>query len=1381
MTRRLGSIRRKGFAALVSVSLAAALAGGGALIGCGGDTTSNNNGDGGEGGLFDGMVPEGGMDATMDALPDTFVGDTFMGDTFVGPTLAAPTFTPPAGAIASGTNVTIACAMLPATGFIFYTTDGTLPTHASKAYSGPIQITAAETIHAVCSGPGFNDSPVGTAAYTIAPVDAGPNPTAAIPIFTPTSQTLDNDQAISLDGKGALICYTADGTTPTCAAGVCGANSKQYNATTGVPLNGTVTNPTTGVVTISALSCGPNLTNSAVASQQYTLKVGTPAMSVPAPGTIAYKTGGATPTIASITNPTGTSVVTIRYTTDGSMPSCIIGTAVGNPSTIAIAATTTINAVGCKTGYAASAVFTATYTVQLNAPSLTAATFLNPPGTYDQGVTPGPFVEPNAGLADWLCYTIDGKAPTCGATASTCGANEPAAIATTASLPAIAATGTVVNVLSCMPAAAGYVPSAVATGTYVLQLAPPYLNPPGTTNAVPANPNGTPLTSFAIPANMVGALNPNVAETDPGATGTNQSYSFVCAMKGGTPACGNGACTTGTQVAFASRAAMSPILASGSVAAGDSWQVIGCPASAAFLASKVTTVTFSGPGGALAPSVTPASGPFSTTKAPTITNTDANTVTVCYTTDGTTPGCANAACTGGTTTQVLAVTGAGASAVSAVTLASGGSGYTTAPGVTFSGGGGTTQAGASTTLKITGVNITAGGSGYTSPPAVTFSDLGGTPGTVATGSAILTGGSLTGITITGAGAGYKSPVITVAAPPAGGTQATATPTGSVDAITLAAGGAGYSSAPTVTIAGNATATAVTSNMVLSTPALGSNMGNNVLMATVCNASETAPAPVSVTYTFNEAEPDFTSAAGVVSGATGDLNAATSIGGGQTITVSTASNFAGQTLHCNTGTTSATTATCGSPACAAPITVPTTATSFSVSAIACGSTTATQNTSAVRTVTYAVGTAAPTITTNQVVAAALAGCHLAPCPAQTTWFNTFNAVISTATTGATVCYSTSGTPPTCGSGGACASGMSATTTTGNIPVTVSGTQLQAVACSATLGNSAALTPMTFTLQVSPAAFTAPPLACGGSVSISLDTSNTTQGLGGPTPGASICYTTDGVTAPGCTAGGAVTCVANGALPAVTAALSTNTTVKAQTCQTNFSGTTGSQAYTFTPYSHTISPIDGTVGNFTVASEQVSASTCGGACAPSAQHGWLTYDATNVYVGVDNVPAAPPMTAGHLPPWYVVVYFGTGGAGGASKDLDLFKGGININRTISAGANIQWALLWNTANSGAPVWYQWSTGAWVQQASFPGSVGVAAASTADFSVPRSAIGSPSTLYVVGAVMSNTAAAGQATEEFRFPSIVAASNTNANYDAFFSDVLSSCSNPNAQTTSF
>jgi hypothetical protein len=328
----------------------------------------------------------------------------------------------------------------------------------------------------------------------------------------------------------------------------------------------------------------------------------------------------------------------------------------------------------------------------------------------------------------------------------------------------------------------------------------------------------------------------------------------------------------------------------------------------------------------------------------------------------------------------------------------------------------------------------------------------------------------------------------------------------------------------------------------------------------------------------------------------------------------------------------------------------------------------------------------------------------------------------------------------------------------------------------------MTPTTFTLQVSPAAYTAAPLACAGTASISLDSSNTTKGLGGPTTGAGICYTTDGVTAPGCTAGGAVTCVANGALPAVTGALSTNTTIKAQTCLANFSGTTNSQVYTFTPYTHTIAPIDGTVANFTAGSEQVPGANCGVATctASGTQNGYITYDATNVYVGMDNVPAAPGAGA----PWYATAYFGTGGAGGATKDLPLFANNMQVSRNISAGANIQWALQWNTTTpTTAPLWFTWNsgTGAWAQAATYPGTFGAAAAGTVEFSIPLSAFGTPATLYSFGSVLSNVGGAANATEQFRFPGTASAPNVNTQYDEFFADTRSSCLGPNAQVAPF
>jgi hypothetical protein len=132
-------------------------------------------------------------------------------------------------------------------------------------------------------------------------------------------------------------------------------------------------------------------------------------------------------------------------------------------------------------------------------------------------------------------------------------------------------------------------------------------------------------------------------------------------------------------------------------------------------------------------------------------------------------------------------------AVSSVILASvngivGGNGYgTTPPSVTFSGGGGTGAAGVAV-LNTTGVvsplfTITSGGVGYTSPPTVTITGGGGSG---ATAHAIIKnvgadpgGDPIIGIVLDNPGSGYSNLgnpglSVTIAAPPAGGTQATAT-------------------------------------------------------------------------------------------------------------------------------------------------------------------------------------------------------------------------------------------------------------------------------------------------------------------------------------------------------------------------------------------------------------------------------------------------------------------------------------------------------------------------------------------------------------------------------------------------------------------------------
>lgn len=85
-----------------------------------------------------------------------------------GSTVATPTFSPAAGAVASGTEVTISCATDGAT--IHYTTDGTDPTSSSTQYnpSSKPTITAATTIKAIGVKDGLTNSAVATASYTIA-------------------------------------------------------------------------------------------------------------------------------------------------------------------------------------------------------------------------------------------------------------------------------------------------------------------------------------------------------------------------------------------------------------------------------------------------------------------------------------------------------------------------------------------------------------------------------------------------------------------------------------------------------------------------------------------------------------------------------------------------------------------------------------------------------------------------------------------------------------------------------------------------------------------------------------------------------------------------------------------------------------------------------------------------------------------------------------------------------------------------------------------------------------------------------------------------------------------------------------------------------------
>jgi len=81
------------------------------------------------------------------------------------PTTATPVFTPPGGTYTSVETVTITDATAGTT--IYYTTNGTTPTTSSTKYTGPIIVSASETIEAIAVAPSHANSPVAKAAYEI--------------------------------------------------------------------------------------------------------------------------------------------------------------------------------------------------------------------------------------------------------------------------------------------------------------------------------------------------------------------------------------------------------------------------------------------------------------------------------------------------------------------------------------------------------------------------------------------------------------------------------------------------------------------------------------------------------------------------------------------------------------------------------------------------------------------------------------------------------------------------------------------------------------------------------------------------------------------------------------------------------------------------------------------------------------------------------------------------------------------------------------------------------------------------------------------------------------------------------------------------------------
>ena len=415
------------------------------------------------------------------------------------PPAATPTFSPLAGAVTSGSLVTISTTTAGAT--IFYTANGTQPATSAGGstllYSGPVSITTATTLKALAVAPTFDTSAVGSAAYTISVL-----PPAATPTFNPAAGVVSAGTTVTISSAtaGATIYYTTDGSQPGTSAG---GSTSLYSAPIAI----------TAATTINAVAVASGFLTSSVGSAVYTLPPAATPVFTPDPSAGAVA-AGTTVTIGS-TTPTAA----IYYTTDGTSPET-------SPSRtlyvgpIAITAATTINAVATATGFADSAIATAAYTLL---PAAATPTFNPPQG----GVTLGTTVTISSTTAGAIIhYTTDGSTPgTSSAVYST-----PIAITAATTINAIAT-------------ASGLSNSAVATAAYTLTpLVVQSFNtatnsslPPGTINfnatGAVVNPTdlvaaGTGHTKALAVVNMNFNTVPTVQVTLPGALSTYAQLKF---------------------------------------------------------------------------------------------------------------------------------------------------------------------------------------------------------------------------------------------------------------------------------------------------------------------------------------------------------------------------------------------------------------------------------------------------------------------------------------------------------------------------------------------------------------------------------------------------------------------------------------------------------------------------------------------------------------------------------------------------------------------------------------------------------------------------------------------------------------------------------------
>ncbi|MGB6690337.1 MAG: chitobiase/beta-hexosaminidase C-terminal domain-containing protein [Terracidiphilus sp.] len=288
--------------------------------------------------------------------------------------LATPTFSPGGGIYPSALTVKITdtAADVP----IYYTTNGDTPTTDSAVYSGPIKVSENETIRAIADGPGYVQSKVAEAVYTI-------EPPADTPVISPAKGTFLTDATVKITDATAhaIIYYTIDGATPTTSSTKYAAEFKLVKT-----------------ATVKAIAKAPTSTASNIASVAYIIKTAKPVISL--------KAGKYTkPQSVKITDATPGAI--IYYTTTGVTPTPGSKRYTG---AITVSKTETLKAIAIGKGDSASAVASAAYTIEKAA----ATPVITPDGGTSKSAKTVTITDATAGAT--IYYTVTGETPT---TAST--------------------------------------------------------------------------------------------------------------------------------------------------------------------------------------------------------------------------------------------------------------------------------------------------------------------------------------------------------------------------------------------------------------------------------------------------------------------------------------------------------------------------------------------------------------------------------------------------------------------------------------------------------------------------------------------------------------------------------------------------------------------------------------------------------------------------------------------------------------------------------------------------------------------------------------------------------------------------------------------------